>query len=314
MISSKGDSKHKVLSIENPDSCLAVAKALSVPERLRIISLLEGRTLNVNEIAHALDIPSSSAAVHVRVLEQAGLIASKLQPGTRGSMKVCSRCMDKLEINLVPFRKQNSEVMTLEANIGEYATVRNIKPTCGLATQSNAIGFYDNPNAFYLLEHINAEVLWFTSGFVDYQFGILDLADADIGWLEISMEACSEGPMYREQWPSDITVMVNDKKLGVWHSPGECGGHPGEYNPSWWPDSMAQFGLLTTWWVDNTGCYVNQIRVSDVTLADLQLNTNPCIKVSIGVEEDAEYVGGINLFGKHFGNYPQGLRLRVGTN
>jgi len=33
--------------------------------------------------------------------------------------------------------------------------------------------------------------------------------------------------------------------------------------------------------------------------------------VAIGVEEGARHVGGLNLFGRGFGNYPQDLVLRM---
>ena len=35
------------------------------------------------------------------------------------------------------------------------------------------------------------------------------------------------------------------------------------------------------------------------------------IVVRIGVRPDAENVGGLNLFGREFGNYPQDLGLRL---
>jgi predicted transcriptional regulator len=33
--------------------------------------------------------------------------------------------------------------------------------------------------------------------------------------------------------------------------------------------------------------------------------------VRIGVKADARYVGGLNIFGRHFGNYPQDIVLRL---
>ena len=36
------------------------------------------------------------------------------------------------------------------------------------------------------------------------------------------------------------------------------------------------------------------------------------VAVRIGVKPDAAHVGGINLFGRKFGNYPQDLILRIG--
>ena len=39
--------------------------------------------------------------------------------------------------------------------------------------------------------------------------------------------------------------------------------------------------------------------------------THPYVEVAIGVEESARHVGGLNLFGSGFGNYPQDLVLRL---
>jgi predicted transcriptional regulator len=48
-----------------------------------------------------------------------------------------------------------------------------------------------------------------------------------------------------------------------------------------------------------------------VTLDDLQLEPGQPIRVRIGVRSDAQNVGGLNLFGRGFGDYPQDLELRL---
>ena len=83
-------SKEIELNISDVESLSAVAKALSSEVRLSIIQLLNKNSLNVNEISEKLGIPASSAALNVKVLEEADLIHTELQPGTRGSMKLCS--------------------------------------------------------------------------------------------------------------------------------------------------------------------------------------------------------------------------------
>jgi hypothetical protein len=44
---------------------------------------------------------------------------------------------------------------------------------------------------------------------------------------------------------------------------------------------------------------------------DLLLDSRRVITVRIGVKPDALHVGGLNLFGRTFGNYPQDLTLRI---
>ena len=134
----------------------------------------------------------------------------------------------------------------------------------------------------------------------------------DIEWLELSFEACSEAPMYRDPWESDIAVSINGKRLGIWTCPCDCGGRQGKLTPSWWPALSTQFGFLKTWRVTDQGSYLDGVHIGDVTIADLNIEGKPYISATIEVPEDAQHVGGINLFGHWFGDYPQALMLRLG--
>ena len=118
--------------------------------------------------------------------------------------------------------------------------------------------------------------------------------------------------MYRDPWKSDIAVEVNGKRLGIWTSPCDCGGRRGILTPEWWTESSTQFGFLKIWRVDSTGSYLDNQRIGDVRIQDLALDPYHYISVRIGVPADAENVGGLNLFGEKFGDYPQALKLRVG--
>ena len=77
------------LNLANEKELTALGKALSSETRIRILHLLGKEPLCVNEIAEMLGIPSSSAALNIRVLEDAGLIRTELKPAARGSMKMC---------------------------------------------------------------------------------------------------------------------------------------------------------------------------------------------------------------------------------
>ena len=54
---------------------IKVMKALSDPNRVRILKLLQRRVLCVCEIKEALGLAQSSASKHLKILEEAGLIA-----------------------------------------------------------------------------------------------------------------------------------------------------------------------------------------------------------------------------------------------
>ncbi len=56
---------------------------------------------------------------------------------------------------------------------------------------------------------------------------------------------------------------------------------------------------------------IDGVGLSSVRPEDLGLRHGEPIRIRIGVLPDAENVGGINLFGREFGNYPQDIELRI---
>lgn len=306
------ESKHLNVSINHPDTMLPAMKALASPIRLEIIRMLSTRSMNVNELAEELSLPMSTAAINIRILEDAGVILSEQQPGVRGTMKLCHRRIDSVSINLVPYEKQRDAVLTQSLPVGCFSLAEDITPSCGLAGPQSSIGEDDNPRSFFCSDRFNAELIWFRNGFVTYHFSVLSMAQINVKWLEISFEACSEAPMYRDPWKSDIEVSVNGKVIGTWVSPSDNGGRRGLLNPPWWSDMSTQYGFLKTWHIDKSGTYLENMPVSAMTVGDLDLTAQPYIAVRIGVNAQAEHIGGLNLFGKGFGDYEQDLVLRVG--
>lgn len=308
----KDENKHISLSLSQIERLCPVAKALSSPVRVKMISLLALRAMNVNELAEALDLPVSTAALNVRQLEEAGLIHTEIQPGIRGAMKLCSRWVESVSMRLTPETEAGVSALTLQLPVGSYSLAEGISPECGMVSEHAWIGETNAPRAFYHPDRLRAQMLWLRSGELEYRFSLGEVDPSQVEWLEFSMEISSNAPLYREHWKSDIFVAVNGKELGVWTSPGDYGGRRGRLNPSWWSDTSSQFGLLKTWRVDNACTTLDGERISGVTLDDLQLDSYGYIALRIGVHEDAQYVGGLNLFGEKFGDYAQGIVMRVG--
>lgn len=299
------------LNLESTEELYNVAKALASEARLEILKLLNYNSFNVNEIAEKLNIPTSSAALNVKVLEDAGLIHTELQPGVRGSMKVCSRKNDSINIQLDTLKlhsEDNSFYMNMP--IGSFVDCM-VYPTCGMVNENAFIDSEDKPRLFYNPRRTTAQLIWFHKGYVEYRFPNNILQHGKEKLIEVSLELCSEAPNYRNNWPSDITMWINGMEIGTWRSPGDFGGRRGKLNPSWWSDDCTQYGLLKTWRVTKEGSFIDESKISDVNIEQLNLADGNYITMRIGVKDDAKYVGGINIFGEKFGDYEQNIVMRI---
>ena len=142
--------QERVLGYENRRELTLVGKALSSEVRLDILKMLDGRQMNVNEIAEQLHIPASSAAMHVKVLEEAGLLSCELKPGVRGSMKMCSRQVDALSIRLAAEEEKQEQVETISMPVGNFVD-HDVKPCCGIVSDKEFIDEEDDSGAAHLV-------------------------------------------------------------------------------------------------------------------------------------------------------------------
>ena len=287
----------------------SVTKALGSEPRLGILRFLSTHTSTVLEIAEALELPPSTATLHINILERAGLIETDLRPATRGLQKVCARVFDRIVIQLPAEYEPEETTVEVSMPIGAYVNV-NLVPTCGLAGEMGIIGHLDDPSAFYEPDRIYAQLLWFRRGFVEYQFPNRLPLGVALDDIEVSFEVCSEAPLHHDNWPSDITVWIGGVEIGTWTSPADFGGERGALTPGWWDSQNSQYGLLKVWKVTSHGSFVDGVQVSNVALKDLSFKSDKPIPVRIGIKESAINVGGMNLFGSKFGNYPQDIVLR----
>ncbi len=156
--------------------------------------------------------------------------------------------------------------------------------------------------------------MWFTRGFVEYQFpNNARIVGKSIVELEFSLELSSEVPGTSADWPSDITVAINGREAGVWTSPGDYGDTRGVFTPDWWKLKGSQYGMLKSWRVTREGAFVDGVKISSLTLDDLVISAHHSIRLRIEVKPEARHPGGINIFGRGFGNYDQDIVLRVTT-
>lgn len=299
--------------IIDPRQDVSVLKGLASEVRLRILEILADGPKNVNEITAALELPQSTVSTNIMMLQDAGIIRTESIKGRKGTQKVCRAIYSEM---IVRFRGSvkdapADDAIEVEMPVGLY-THYNVSAPCGLCTSEGIIGYLDVPSAFLDPARIKAGLLWFEKGFVEYKFPNNSLyKDKALRSLEVSAELSSETPGTNRNWLSDITLWVNDAKIGSWTSPGDYGDRRGKLTPLWWKLEGSQYGLLKNWRVTEEGAFIDGVRISDVRLSELKIASHHSIKVKFGVEEDAAHPGGINIFGRGFGNHDQDIVLRL---
>ncbi len=300
-----------MLHIEKLSDGLSLFKALGSDVRLEIVRLLVEQPMNMNELAGKLHITNGALTTHIQKLEKCGIVAVSNNSNGHGNQKICQVIPDKLLIDLksTPLLAENT--CSIDLKVGRYSSCQ-IYPTCGLANSEHIIGAVDDYRYFSHPDHFDADILWFTCGFVEYQVPNFAPANRHITQITVSAELSSEAPGVNNQWPSDISFYINDVYVGFWSSPGDFGDIPGIFTPDWWFPNWNQYGLLKMLTVNSQGTFMDGLKISDVRIADLGLDGVPFFNLRFAVDNKAEHVGGLTIFGKTFGNYAQDIQVSLG--
>ncbi|MBW7474772.1 helix-turn-helix domain-containing protein [Paenibacillus oenotherae] len=297
-----------MIHIKKLRSGLNIFKALSSEIRIEILELLNKyESMNLNEIAEKLQLTNGAVTMHIKKLEESGLIDITTAVGKHGIQKICYLNEDMLTVELI--NKEPENLYEYEIMVGHYCDFY-AEPTCGLATKDSIVGEFDDPRYFADPQHINAGIVWLSKGFLEYRIPNYLKANQEFSELQFIMELSSEAPSYNNNWPSDIHFYINDIELGYWTSPGDFGGVKGKINPDWWPPHLNQYGLLKLLRINKEGSFIDGCRISDVTLQDIQLTMKSDIKFKLAVSE-TNNSGGLTIYGKSFGNYNQDIIARV---
>lgn len=302
-----------MLYLSTLEEAQIVIKALSAPMRMEIMKILyKTPGVSMNYLARTLELTNSAVSMHVSKLSEAGLVQIQTTSGKRGIMKLISPCHDRIIIDMLPEKAPESQQIYIDDIKIGYFTSCCITPTCGLSTSEKLIGAMDDIKAFTFPEHFDAEILWFTSGYVEYGLPNHLQAGQHLKELQISFEISSEYPGFNKDYPSDIHFTLNGTPLGVWVSPGDYGDRKGHISPGWWPESLNQYGLLKTLIINRTGTFMDGgQKLSNVTIDRLRIDYNSLLSFRIEVPENTTNCGGCTLFGEQFGDYRQAIRVKA---
>jgi predicted transcriptional regulator len=313
MTSPSGSSPRRAFLTVVPEQDTAAVRGLASVVRLDILRILrQAGPLNINGVAQALGLPQSTVATNIQVLEDVGLVQTETIKATKGQQKLCSVRFDEIVIRLDggPVR-QEKDIVEVAMPIGLY-TSYEVRAPCGLCSTDRIIGALDVPDFFLDPGRMSAALLWFGRGWVEYKFpNNAKVLGAELAALEFSLELSSEVPGTNKDWPSDVSLWVNGTKLGTWTSPGDYGDKRGRLTPGWWKLGGSQYGELTTWRVTDGGATVNGRRISAVGLHDLGLDQHHSIRLRVGIDYGAPRPGGLNIFGRGFGNHDQDIVMRM---
>ena len=245
---------------------------------------------------------------HIRELESAGIVGTVNTSSTRGLQKLC---FVKPRGTLLEFSPQadNHCWKTIDIPIGNYVDWSVSRP-CGLATVDHVIGEVDDPRYFADPSHTQANMIWLSSGYLEYAVPNYMNARQSIRSLRFQMEICSEAPGYCEDWPSDIRFFLNGRDLGYWTCPGDFGEKRGLHTPEWMGRST-QYGLLKTLLVNDRGAFIDGTRISDTTIDSVGLTYQKPFYFRIASLPDEQNPRGFNLFGAGFGNYESDLKVLI---
>lgn len=286
-----------------------VFEALASDARISILEKLSEKDKNIKELSDELYMSSAMVSRHVQKLEQAELIKTYTAPAKFGIQKRCSLSIENLSVVFPRKIYSAFKIHRSSIRLGHYIDFE-VHPTCGLATKDIIIGIPDDPRCFMDSQRMDADIIWFGQGHVEYKFPniVSDTQTPEV--LEMSLEMSSEFPGSNNTWPSDITFYINDTEVGTWTVPGNFSDVRGKLTPSWWPDNNSQYGLMKTLRINNTQTNIDGEKISGFNINDIDFD-NHFITLRLAVKNESENVGGLTLYGSSFGNHPQDICCSV---
>ncbi|MCX7018762.1 MAG: helix-turn-helix domain-containing protein [bacterium] len=288
---------------------IPILKVLSNPARCAILEVIADGPQSVSEITTITGLDQATVSQHIQALEKAGLVRTSHAPGVRGRRKMVQRAVDNILLHLPVKDEVEEEEQSIEMPIGLYTDIR-VEFPCGFLTAHQFVFPVDTPSTFLHPDRVNSELIWLRDGFIEYSFPYTLGRDYHPTHIEVSAEVCSETIDYKEDFPSDLTVWINGIEIGMVRMPGDMGARYGAFTPSWIPKTHTKYGFLNIWSANKDGFWVNQFAGAPGAIGDLNLSPSEPISVRFGFKE-ASIHGGLNIFGAHFGDFDQAIRMRI---
>ena len=88
-----------LVTLTDPNLTL-IAKALSSKTRREIIKILNDQELDVSRISKELNQTEANVSAQIKILQKAGLVGCKYQPGGHGVLKICFNAIKSISIEM----------------------------------------------------------------------------------------------------------------------------------------------------------------------------------------------------------------------
>lgn len=305
------------LNLHNQEDIKRIAligEAIGNEKRVNLLKLLNEPpyTHSVPELVQITGMPVSTLMHHLEKLEKACLINISYKTINSNSVRVAYH--DLASVNIL-FQKTNSHIDNEKINcdfqsmkVGNYSNYTGNQ--FGFAGKKR---FYDflGSNCFHP-KRFDAQIIYSSNGQIEYFFDNKIAKNKQIVKLQLSLEICSEAPYYNNNLKSDITFWINNKELLTYTTQGDYGDRRGTLNPDWWPEKSTQYGNLVSISIDDNGVYLGENLIHHkITINDLKLEDGNKLILRLGNKGTATNIGGWNIFGKEFGDYPQDIQMQL---
>ena len=314
------DTKHRVVARKSihvdgttgEGHAAVIFRALANDTRVAILRYLGDRVVAVNQIAKDMGLPSSTATMHVTVLERAGLLHTELRPASRGLQKVCARTYDELVFDLPRgAARRTHDAVDLQMPIGGYSDFV-VEPTCGLVSATGLIGFMDDPSAFYEPDRLNGAAALVPGGLRG-----ISVSESRAARCPRRVPAADRGDLQRGAAPRPrlaerhhgldqrsaarrLDVPVRLRRPARTADPVVVGGKG---------LAVRRAQALARDEAGNDDRRDQPLDASTSHRSDLRTGTRS--SYASASSQTPQNVGGLNLFGRGFGNYPQDLGFRL---
>ena len=220
--------------VVDPSEGEDVLRAFASPARVKVLKLLHVRgPMNVNEIAEALELPQSTVSSNMQILEEAGLVRTETQQARKGNQKICHSSFD--EVLVMPSRKTRTPSTPTRSRwrcrSASTPAAKSRRPAACVPPEG-IIGLLDVPDTFLDPDRMQAGLIWFTRGFVEYQFpNNAKLGATGNSSRSSSPWSCPPRCRARRRLAIGHHRCGQRHEIGTWTSPGDFGDKRGVYTP-----------------------------------------------------------------------------------